>query len=432
MTAKIGIIGEHKPGEGRIPLTPAQIKQIHTDNPQLSIVVQPSAQRKFRDSEFSSLGIELNNDLSDANLVMAVKEIETKDIHGNQAYLYFSHTIKGQDYNMPMLRHILDVKVTLIDYELISDEQNRRLVFFGRHAGLAGMVNSLWSYGQRQKVWGVSSPFTKIKQAQDYEDLAAIKSSLKVLAPDIAEWLQGKPPVVVGITGYGNVAKGAQEILDILPIVELSATDLLTLDLSSYSGKIIKVVFKEIDMFEPIDSNNQFGLQDYFDHPEKYKSKFYPYLEKMNILVSCIYWDTPYPRLITLEEIKRHYEGAASLCVVGDITCDIDGAIQFNSGSTLSPDPVYVYNPKTGQKSMGFEGDGVLLMAVDNLPTELPREASEAFGEALLPFVPAMGSCDYSKNFDELELPSEVKKAVIAHGGELAPNFTYLKKYLEA
>jgi len=432
MTAKIGIISEHKPGEGRIPLTPGQIKQLHTENAQLSIVVQPSSQRKFEEVEFRSLGIEMPLDLRDANMVMAVKEIATKDIHSGQAYLYFSHTIKGQDYNMPMLQHILDVKATLIDYELISNAQNQRLVFFGRHAGLAGMVNSLWSWGQRQKILGQETPFSQIKQAQDYKDLAEIKSALKMLTPEIGEWMSGKPPIVFGITGYGNVARGAQEILDILPTIELSADELLSVDLQEYTGKIIKVVFKEIDMFTPIDPANSFVLQDYFDHPEKYKSKFNPYLNKMNVLVSCIYWDTPYPRLITLEEIKVHYEGSPSLAVVGDITCDIDGAIQFNSGSTLSPDPVYVYDPQTGKKSMGFEGNGVLLMAVDNLPTELPREASEAFGNALLPFVPAMGACDYSKPFDELSLPSEVKKAVIAHGGQLTPDYQYLEKYLKA
>ncbi|MEA3288406.1 MAG: hypothetical protein U9Q77_13675 [Candidatus Marinimicrobia bacterium] len=432
MTARIGIIGEHKPGEARIPLTPVQIQQLHTQNPQLSITVQPSEQRKFKDIEFSSIGIEMPADLKAANLVMAVKEIDVKDIHSKQAYLYFSHTIKGQDYNMSMLQHILDVGATLLDYELISDEQDRRLVFFGRHAGLAGMVNSLWSYGQRQAVLGVNSPFMKIKQAQDYKDLVEIKASLKEIAPEIQEWLKGKPALVVGITGYGNVAKGAQEILDILPLVELSATELLHVDLADYSGKIIKVVFKEIDMFEPIDKKNIFVLQDYFDHPEKYQSKFNPYLNKMNILVSCIYWDTPYPRLITLDEIKAHYKHDPSLLVVGDITCDIDGAIQFNSGATLSPDPVYVYDPDTNSKLMGFQGNGVLLMAVDNLPTELPREASEAFGEALLPFVPAMGACDYSKPFADLELPPEVKKAVIAHGGELTPAYKYLEKYLKA
>ncbi len=432
MTAKIGIIGEHKPGEARIPLTPAQIQQLKIENPQLSISVQPSEQRKFQDAEFSSLGIDMPADLKAADLVMAVKEIAIKDIHSQQAYLYFSHTIKGQNYNMPMLQHILDVGATLLDYELISDEHDRRLVFFGRHAGLAGMVNSLWSYGERQKVLGVDSPFFKIKQAQDYKDLAEIKSSLKDLAPEITAWLAGKPALVVGITGYGNVAKGAQEILDILPLVELSADDLLSVDLSDYSGKIVKVVFKEIDMFETIDRSSSFELQDYFDHPEKYQSKFNTYLNKMNILVSCIYWDTPYPRLITLDEIKAHYAESPSLLVVGDITCDIDGAIQFNSGSTLSPDPVYVYDPETGEKTMGFQGNGVLLMAVDNLPTELPREASEAFGEALLPFVPAMGACDYSKPFEELDLPLEVKKAVIAHGGQLTPDYKYIEKYLKA
>jgi len=432
MTAKIGIIGEHKPGEGRIPLTPTQIQNILSQNPELNITVQPSSQRVFTDDEFLEKGIPMAQDLGDANLVMAVKEIDVKDIHGGQAYLYFSHTIKGQDYNMPMLQHILDTGATLLDYELIRDDHNRRLVFFGRHAGLAGMVNTLWSYGKRLQVLGVDSPFLKIKQAQDYADLEEINLSLQVLGTEISRWMADKPAIVIGVTGYGNVSGGAQEILANLPMVEISPEMLLKADLADYHGQLVKVVFKEVDMFEPIVEGTPFVLQDYFDNPVKYRSRFQPYLKHLHMLVNCIYWDTPYPRLITLDEIKAHYAAERTLLVVGDITCDIDGAIQFNTGSTLSPAPSYVYDVNTGERHMGFAGDGPVVMAVDNLPTELPRESSEAFGEALLPFVKAMGTCDYSKPFADLALPAELKRAVIAHAGELAPDYDYLKKYLKA
>jgi len=432
MTAKIGIIGEHKPGEGRIPLTPPQIEQILKDNPELEITVQPSEQRVFTDDEFLSRDIPMSTELCDANLVMAVKEIDVKDIHSQQAYLYFSHTIKGQDYNMPMLQHILDTRATLLDYELIRDEKNRRLVFFGRHAGLAGMVNTLWSYGKRLEVLGIESPFLQINQAQDYSNLEEINLSLQILGTEITRWMADKPAIVIGVTGYGNVSGGAQEILSNLPLMEISPEELLKADLEDYHGQLIKVVFKEEDMFEPIDPAVPFVLQDYFDHPEKYKAKFQPYLSKMNILVNCIYWDTPYPRLITLDEIKEHYATHKTLMVVGDITCDIDGAIQFNTSATLSPDPSYVYEVASGKRIMGFKGEGPVVMAVDNLPTELPRESSGAFGEALLPFVQAMGSCDYSKPFEDLDLPAEVKRAVIAHAGKLTPDYEYLKDNLKA
>ncbi len=431
MAAKIGIISEHKPGEGRIPLTPLQIKQLHKENPGLTITVQPSAQRVFLDDEFASQDIPMSQDMTPANLVMAVKEIDVKDIHANQAYLYFSHTIKGQDYNMPMLQHILDTGATLLDYELIRDDKNRRLVFFGHHAGLAGMVNTLWSYGQRLKVLGVENPFLQIKQAQDYSNLEEINLSLQILGSEISRWMADKPAVVIGVTGYGNVSRGAQEILANLPMHEMSPEELLSADLDALGGQLIKVVFKEVDMFEPIDPQSDFELQDYFDHPEKYQAKFQPYLKKMHMLVNCIYWDTPYPRLVTTEEIKTHYASDKTLMVVGDITCDIDGAVQFNTGSTLSPDPVYIHDINTGERKMGFEGEGPLVMAVDNLPTELPREASEAFGEALIPFVPAMGACDYSEPFESLNLPSEVKRAVIAHAGKLTPDFEYIKEFMK-
>jgi len=431
MAAKIGIIGEHKPGEGRIPLTPHQIKQLHKENPGLTITVQPSAQRVFLDDEFASQDIPMSQDMTPANLVMAVKEIDVKDIHANQAYLYFSHTIKGQDYNMPMLQHILDTGATLLDYELIRNDKDQRLVFFGRHAGLAGMVNTLWSYGQRLKALGVESPFLQIKQAQDYSNLEEINLSLQILGSEISRWMADKPAVVIGVTGYGNVSGGAQEILANLPMHEMSPEELLSADLDALGGQLIKVVFKEVDMFEPIDPQTDFELQDYFDHPEKYQAKFQPYLKKMHILVNCIYWDTPYPRLVTIEEIKAHYASDKTLMVVGDITCDINGAVQFNTGSTLSPDPVYIHDINTGERMMGFKGDGPLVMAVDNLPTELPREASEAFGEALIPFVPALGACDYSEPFESLNLPSEVTRAVIAHAGKLTPNFEYIKEFMK-
>jgi len=426
MTVRIGIMAEHKAGEGRIPLTPAQIQELHQNHPDLQITVSPSNQRAFDDDEFTSLGIRTSGDLSEDNLVVAVKEIKTEDIRGGQSYLYFSHTIKGQEYNMPMLQHILDVGATLLDYELISDARDRRLVFFGRHAGLAGMVNSLWSYGQRMQVLGEETPFLKIKQAMNYKDLADIRNSISGLGDEIASWMQGRPALVIGITGYGNVSGGAQEIIDLLPLTEISAFELLNSDLSAFGGQIVKVVFKEADMFEPIDDAKPFDLQDYFTNPGEYRSRFNPYLEKMDLLVNCIYWTTDCPRLITLEEIKQHYSGDPNLLVVGDITCDIDGSIQFNVGATPSSDPVYVYDVNAGKEISGFEGRGPLVMAVDNLPAELPREASEAFGTALRPFVYAMGACDYSQDYESLDLPPEVKKAVIAHKGLLTPRFEYL------
>jgi len=431
MVAKIGIISEHKPGEGRIPITPIQIKQLMVDNPALSITVQPSEQRVFKDEEFLTTDIPMSQDLDENNLIMAVKEIDVKNIHAGQAYLYFSHTIKGQAYNMPMLQHILDTRVTLLDYELIRDDKNRRLVFFGRHAGLAGMVNSLWAYGQRLKVLGIQSPFLQIKQAQDYANLDEINLSLQIVGSEVSRWMADRPAMVIGVTGYGNVSRGAQEILANLPIHEMSPQELLETDLDSIPGQLIMVIFKEEDMFEPVDPGHDFEIQDYFDHPEKYRSKFQPYLKKMHVLANCIYWDTPYPRLITLDEIKAHYKSDKTLMVAGDISCDIDGAIQFNTGSTLSPDPVYIYDINSGKRIMGFEGEGPVVMAIDNLPTELPRESSQAFGEALIPYIYAMGVCDYSVDLDDLDLPAEIKRAVIAHGGELTPEFKYLEEFLK-
>jgi len=431
MAVSIGIMGEHKAGEHRIPLTPSQLKEIQDEKPSIQFVIQPSAQRIFKEEEFTSLGLRINMDLSDCPLVLAVKEIDVADIHPGKAYLYFSHTIKAQPYNMAMLKHILDVGATLLDYELIKDDSSRRLVFFGRHAGLAGMINSLWSYGQRLAAEGVDSPFGNVKQANGYADLAAAKAEIREALSNVNDWLGDGGPLVVGITGYGNVSKGAQEILDLVPHTEISPRELLSIDAKRYRGQVLKVVFKESDLVRPTDSGAAFDLQEYYDHPERYESSFDAVLPHLDILVNCIYWEERYPRLVTKARLRELFKRDARLKVIGDITCDIEGSVECNLKATHSDDPVYVYLPEEDRIEMGFTGKGPVVMAVDNLPTELPREASHDFGEALRPFVAPMGTADFSKPLAELELPSEIKRAIIAHQGELVPEFEYLAEEVQ-
>jgi len=352
-----------------------------------------------------------------------------------KTYIFFSHVIKGQSYNMPMLRKMMEKKCNLIEYEKIADDSGKRLIFFGRFAGLAGMINSLWSMGQRMSVLGMETPFTSIQQSYQYDSLAEAEKAVKEVGDIIRE--KGLPgeltPFTIGITGYGNVSKGAQHIADLLPTIEITPEDLLNLKKSGkYSNKkVYKIVFKEEDLSEPIDPNQKFDLSDYYNHPEKYKNQFEKYPEHLTILMNCMYWDDRYPRILTKDFIEKlHSTHKQKLKVVGDVTCDPDGSIEFTHKGTVIQDPVFVYDPINREPTMGFEGDGITVMAVDILPSELPRESSESFGEALHRFIPAIAQADYDQDFESLNLPAEIKRALILHQGELTPDYQYLEEYL--
>lgn len=254
---------------------------------------------------------------------------------------------------MPLLSKLLDLSCTLIDYEKITDENGRRLVFFGNYAGLAGMIDTIWAFGKRLAWEGTINPFEEIKCACDYPDLPAAKEAIARVGDIIAK--KGLPdaiaPLVVGITGYGNVSLGAQEILDILPVEEISPAELLKINKTrKLSNRIIyKVIFKEQDMVECRENDCSFDLQEYYDYPERYRGVFERYLPHLDILVNCIYWEPIYPRLFSKKTVKELYEkGEWCLKVIGDITCDVEGAIECTIKATEPGNPVYVYDPVTG------------------------------------------------------------------------------------
>jgi alpha-aminoadipic semialdehyde synthase len=237
-------------------------------------------------------------------------------------------------------------------------------------------------------------------------------------------------PFVVGFAGYGNVSRGAQEILELLPVKEILPEDLVQLQDDFDQNMVYKVVFKEQDLVRPCVSTDVFQLQEYYTHPEKYVSKFEHYLPYVTILMNCIYWDERYPRLVTKEFVSSHFPDKMKLSVIGDISVDINGSIEFTEKVTQSDMPSYVYNPRTDTITDGVEGDGIVVMAVDNLPCELPLESSKEFSTSLLPFVPAIAKADYSASFDDLNLPTEIKKAVILHHGKLTKDYEYIDNYL--
>ncbi len=435
MNKKIGIRHENKyVMERRVALPPAHVKKLIDAG--LQVYVESSPKRIFKDEEFKKAGAFITKSLADCPVIFGVKEMPVSFFENEKTYIFFSHVIKGQPYNMPMLMKMMEKKCNLIDYEKIADDTNRRLIFFGRFAGLAGMINSLWSLGERLKVQSIDTPFIRLKQSHKYDSLAEAELAVKEIGEIIrAEGLSEElTPFTIGFTGYGNVSKGAQHIADLLPTVEITPEELLELKKSGkYSNKLVyKIVFKEEDLSTPVKPDQKFELSDYYNHPEKYKNQFEKYPEHLTILMNCMYWDTRYPRLLTKDYIEKIYKyGEMKLKVVGDVTCDPDGSIEFTHKGTEIEDPVFVYDPVKRKPEMGFEGDGILVMAVDILPSELPRESSESFGDALAGFVPAIAKADYSKDFDALELPSEIKRAMILHKGQLTPDYTYIEEYLK-
>jgi len=436
MKPTVGIRREDKSvWERRVPITPQDARDLQADHG-LEIIAQTSNNRAFDDDEFRQAGTTVQDDLSPASTIFAVKEIPLDVFETGKTYVFFAHVIKGQPYNMPMLKKMMELGCNLIDYEKVTDDRGRRLIFFGRHAGWAGMIDTLWAFGQRLAWQGTPNPFTQLQQTHRYKDLGeAILALEKVKAQIEKEGLpEALSPLIVGIAGYGNVSGGAQEILAHLPTVEISPHDVAaTAQNPDASRRVLyKAVFKEEHMVEPVSPGDRFELQDYYQHPEKYRSRFETYLPHLNILVNAIYWDKIYPRLVTKDYVKRAYDGKESprLQVIGDISCDVEGAIEVTVKSTEPDNPTFVYDPKTGQAQDGYKGRGPVIMAVDILPSELPRESSIDFSRVLQAYVPAIAKADFSVPFEQLDLPPEIKRAVILHQGQLTPDYRYLEQFL--
>ncbi|MBU1008578.1 MAG: hypothetical protein KKD74_00450 [Bacteroidetes bacterium] len=432
MNQLVGIRHEDKyTMERRVPLVPDHLKKLAAYG--LKFKVQYSPKRVFPHEAFEECGAEIVKTLDDTPVIIGVKEIPIASFQENKTYMFFSHVIKGQPQNMPMLRAMMEKKCQLIDYEKIENQENKRLIFFGRFAGLAGMINSLWSFGQRLRVQGIENPFTDLRQTYTYNSLTEAREAVSKAGRYIAEY--GLPeslcPMVIGFTGYGNVSKGAQEIANLLPSIEVSPEQLMSGTLKPLRNVIYKVVFSEQDLSVHKQRIEPFDLQHYYKNPADYESQFDQYVPHLSILMNCMYWDTRYPRIITKDFLEKLYAGGEpKLKVIGDVTCDPDGSIECTHKGTEIEDPVFVYDPIERNPVSGFTGRGLLVMAVDILPSELPRDASIAFGDALLPYINAIATADYTVPFAEVKLPEPIKKAMILYQGKLTPSFQYIEKYL--
>ena len=444
MTPCIGIRLEDKNiWEARTPLIPEHLAALRETH-EIEFVVQESPIRAFSTAEYLEANAKVSTGVDDCPVVLAIKEIPIAELQAEKTYLFFSHTIKGQPANMPMLRRLMELGCQLLDYERMVDEQGKRVVFFGNYAGLAGMIDTLWALGQRFSAEGIPTPFEGLRPALAYGDLETARQAISDVGAQIIR--EGLPeeitPLVCGFAGYGNVSRGAQEIFDLLPVIEVSPAELAQLKPGD-AHHVVKVVFKEADIVEALDPQTPFALQDYYEHPEKYRSRFESYLPALTVLINGIFWTPRYPRLVTKAGLRTLFERALfeqatcpRLRVIGDISCDTEGAIECTMHATTPGSPVYVYDPITcepqqaGADAQACTGRGVVILAVDNLPCELPRESSTHFSSTLAPYIPAIASADYTVAFEDADLPPVLKNAMILWHGELTPAYRYLEKHL--
>ncbi len=432
----IGIRREDKnPWERRVPLIPAHAGELMREHP-VEIWIQPSAIRVFQDEDYLREGVIISEDLSTCPIVLAVKEIPLKFFREEGVYVFFSHTIKGQPHNMAMLKQMMRLRCTLIDYERVIDEQGRRLVFFGKQAGQAGMIDTLWALGQRLKAEGIDSPFASVRKTIDYANLVEAKESVQKTGWEIHHHGLDSSlvPVVFGFAGYGHVSQGAQEIFDLLPFEDVKPAGLREMfRLKSYiRNRVYKAVFKEEDMVEPKTRGHPFNLQEYYDHPEKYKPVLSTYIPYLTVLVNAIFWSPQYPQFVTKKFLKKHYLGSERprLRVIGDISCDVNGGVECTVRCTTPANPVFIYDLEKDMAMEGVNGRGPVIMAVDNLPAEISLESSVFFSQTIKPFIPAIAAADYTGAFDQCSLPPELKRAVILFRGGLTPDYEYMRKFI--
>jgi Alanine dehydrogenase/PNT, N-terminal domain len=431
----IGIRREDKnKWERRVPLVPGDVLELR-EKYGIKTIIQPSEIRIFSDDEYRKAGAEVNEDLQAADIIFAVKEIPLHLLEQGKTYLFFSHTVKGQSYNMGLLKKLMDLECNLIDYERITGKKNNRLITFSRYAGLAGLIETLHAFGKKMQLNGYETPFAEVRQAYQYDSLVEAKTHFQKIGEMISK--DGLPkellPLTVGFLGYGNVSKGAQEIFDLLPFETIEPDQLEELQKKgnlSDNHCLYKTVFQEKDIVKAL--SGSFDLQEYFDHPERFESIFHKYLPYLKILINGVYWTEKYPRFVTKNDLKKNVSviEESGLKTIGDITCDINGSVEITRESTMPDKACYTYYAENDTFVDGIQGSGITVMAIDNLPCEFPREASSEFSTELMSFVDGVVSADFKADFNVVELPSEIRKASILHNGCLTDQYEYLSEFV--
>ncbi len=394
---RIGLIREGKiPADNRVALTPAQCKWIHKNADQVKIVVQSSTQRCFSDREYQVAGVEVKTDLGDCDILMGIKEVPVDQLIPDKTYLFFSHTKKKQAHNQKLLHTILDKNIRLIDYECLEHEDGQRIIGFGFFAGVVGAHNGMMAYGNRTGLYTLD----RVYKQRSFRELIHTYFGLRL------------PNVKIAVTGSGRVAHGILEIMNLMGIHEVEPEDYLKRRFS-YP---VYTQLKGADLYGNKETGG-YSRQEFHDNPENYACKFLPYAAQTDILMNGIYWDKNVPRLFEKTDVSSDH---FIIHTIADITDDTNGSVPINLGDQTIEDPVYGVDKITLQKTTPYLKDSIDIMAVGNLPNELPRDASRYFGEQLIKYVLE----DLVVNGSDI-----IKRATITNNGKLTPYFEYLTDY---
>ncbi|MFT5450796.1 MAG: saccharopine dehydrogenase (NAD+, L-lysine-forming) [Enterobacterales bacterium] len=414
---------EHKNSwERRTPLIPSSISNLSKSGFQCD--VEQSDIRIFADSAYEATSAKLFDTPDNHQLIIGIKEPPVDSIKSQQVHLCFSHTIKGQEYNMPLLQRFIDQKATLIDYELMTDSSGKRTIAFGEHAGIAGAVDSFWIAGQKFKNAGKNSILDDVKQTVHYQTIENLKSAFSNIQSEECSNLTSEPIQVV-IIGSGNVGRGAEKVCQWLGFDKISTTDFINNQLPK--GNWYTVLSSQ-HLHERL-AGGEFKQDEFRAEGKKaYKSIFETYLGRFNILFQTSFWTDYYPKHLDTSQILRNKD--INPQVLGDISCDIDGSFSCTKISSTIDKPAFTYIAQTDSIKDGISDAGITVMSIDNLPCELSLDASKYFSQKLEQYTPSLMSMDLNLSYDDLVLHEELKKAVVVYKGELTENFTYLKDYL--
>ncbi len=397
----IGLIAEGKvPADNRVALTPAQCKWLRQHHPEIKITVQHSPDRCFSDKEYTDAGITVAESLHDCTIILGIKEVPVQMLIENKIYLFFSHTKKLQPYNRHLLQTIIKKNITLIDYECLEHEDGTRIIGFGFFAGVVGAHNGMMAYGNRTG----SFKLERVNSDKNFQHLIHTYFGLKL------------PAIKIAVTGSGRVAHGVLEIINLMGIHEVEPED--------YCEKEfvypVYVHLKGADLYRH-KMDRTYSRKDFHANPENYESIFSNYISNTDILMNGIYWEEKIPRLFKMEDLKGVN---FRIQTIADITDDMGGSVPCNIGDSTIANPVYGVDKTNYGKTAPYQKNAVDVMAVGNLPNELPRDASRYFGEQLIKYV-----------FTDLfsgEGNRLINTATIIKNGKLNDGYEYMREYAAA
>jgi saccharopine dehydrogenase (NAD+, L-lysine forming) len=392
----IGLIREGKePSDNRVALTPAQCRWLESNVPGVQVKIQTCENRCFTDEEYRRAGVEVCEDMSGCDILLGIKEVPVSMLIPNKTYLFFSHTKKLQPHNQKLFKSLLDKGITLIDYECLEHEDGQRIIGFGFFAGIVGAHNGMMAYGKRTGLFTLPRVF----HCKDYRDLIHHYFGVKL------------PNIKIAITGSGRVAHGVLEVMNLMGVTEVDTDEYLERNFT-YP---VYVQLKGADLYTHKQLKT-YKREHFHNNPQEYRSRFLPYTHCTDVLMNGVYWDTDVPRLFEKEDINE----AFSITTIADITDDTNGSIPINLGDQTIENPVYGVDKTTLEKTEPYLPNSIDIMAVGNLPNELPRDASRYFGEQLIKYV----LDDVLKNGSDM-----ITRATMVKDGKITEPYTYMNEY---